>query len=73
MRADKLRMKALSFDHKLDIHIPQCTDDGRYIPMQCTELGRECWCVDDAGVIIPGTDIMHEGRNDSDKNNPLCG
>nr|XP_022324862.1 neurogenic locus notch homolog protein 4-like isoform X2 [Crassostrea virginica] len=33
--------------------VPDCLEDGRYAEMQCQ--GSLCWCVDDIGVMKPGT------------------
>ncbi|XP_061675641.1 thyroglobulin isoform X2 [Syngnathoides biaculeatus] len=34
---------------------PQCTRDGRFRPVQCSERGQECWCVDGEGQEVAGT------------------
>lgn len=33
--------------------VPDCLEDGRFAEMQCQ--GSLCWCVDDIGVMKPGT------------------
>ncbi|XP_019719184.1 thyroglobulin [Hippocampus comes] len=34
---------------------PQCTQDGRFRPVQCSGRGQECWCVDAEGQEVAGT------------------
>nr|XP_049585686.1 thyroglobulin isoform X6 [Syngnathus scovelli] len=34
---------------------PQCTQDGRFRPVQCSGLGQECWCVDGEGRQVAAT------------------
>lgn len=36
-------------------HIPHCTEDGRFRPVQCSRRGQECWCVDAEGHEVSGT------------------
>ncbi|XP_034466617.1 thyroglobulin isoform X2 [Hippoglossus hippoglossus] len=35
--------------------IPQCTEDGRFRPVQCRGRGQECWCVDAEGQEVVRT------------------
>uniref|UniRef100_A0A8D3BNI0 Thyroglobulin n=1 Tax=Scophthalmus maximus TaxID=52904 RepID=A0A8D3BNI0_SCOMX len=35
--------------------IPQCTEGGRFRPVQCSGRGHECWCVDAKGQEVVGT------------------
>ncbi|XP_019645571.1 PREDICTED: uncharacterized protein LOC109486261 isoform X2 [Branchiostoma belcheri] len=39
------------------IYIPQCTEDGRYLPLQCDPSSGYCWCVDQYGLEIEGTNL----------------
>ncbi|XP_078573933.1 uncharacterized protein LOC144860543 isoform X8 [Branchiostoma floridae x Branchiostoma japonicum] len=36
-------------------YVPQCTEDGRYRPLQCHSSTGYCWCVDELGETIEGT------------------
>ncbi|XP_075901909.1 thyroglobulin [Nelusetta ayraudi] len=35
--------------------VPQCSEDGRFRPAQCSGRSQECWCVDAKGQEIAGT------------------
>ncbi|XP_042345086.1 thyroglobulin [Plectropomus leopardus] len=35
--------------------VPHCTHDGSFRPVQCSEPGHECWCVDAEGQEVIGT------------------
>ncbi|XP_068180607.1 thyroglobulin [Antennarius striatus] len=35
--------------------VPQCTEDGRFRPVQCSGRGQDCWCVDAGGQEVAGT------------------
>ncbi|XP_051030473.1 nidogen-2 isoform X2 [Phodopus roborovskii] len=37
------------------IHIPQCDDQGNFVPLQCHGNTGFCWCVDQNGHEVPGT------------------
>lgn len=37
------------------IHIPQCDDQGNFVPLQCHGNTGFCWCVDQSGREVPGT------------------
>ncbi|XP_055571561.1 nidogen-2 isoform X1 [Falco cherrug] len=36
-------------------HVPQCDEQGQYLPLQCHGSTGHCWCVDAAGQEIAGT------------------
>ncbi|TNN02052.1 hypothetical protein fugu_009539 [Takifugu bimaculatus] len=36
-------------------NVPQCAEDGKFRPLQCSMGGQECWCVDGDGQEVPGT------------------
>ncbi|XP_067130970.1 uncharacterized protein [Centruroides vittatus] len=38
-----------------EIYIPQCSETGEFIPKQCNNDGRLCWCVDRNGTHIQST------------------
>lgn len=37
------------------VHIPQCDDQGNFMPLQCHGNTGFCWCVDQNGQEVPGT------------------
>ncbi|KAG8517726.1 Nidogen-2 [Galemys pyrenaicus] len=37
------------------VHIPQCDDQGNFLPLQCHGSTGFCWCVDPNGHEVPGT------------------
>ncbi|KAF3831153.1 hypothetical protein GH733_002391 [Mirounga leonina] len=37
------------------LHIPQCDEQGRFLPLQCHGMTGFCWCVDPDGREVPGT------------------
>uniref|UniRef100_A0A8C6W1V1 Nidogen-2 n=2 Tax=Nannospalax galili TaxID=1026970 RepID=A0A8C6W1V1_NANGA len=37
------------------LHIPQCDDQGNFLPLQCHGSTGFCWCVDPNGHEVPGT------------------
>lgn len=43
---------------RLDDFIPRCTGDGEFEVVQCHSTPGECWCVDEAGLEIPGTKTL---------------
>ncbi|XP_069478248.1 thyroglobulin [Ambystoma mexicanum] len=36
-------------------YVPQCSDSGEFLPMQCDLEMKQCWCVDAEGMEIYGT------------------
>lgn len=40
--------------------VPQCTPDGQYKPVQCHALTGFCWCVNNAGVRLQGTEQRYK-------------
>lgn len=43
--------------------VPQCLPDGQYKPVQCHALTGFCWCVNNAGVRLQGTDQRYKQPN----------
>uniref|UniRef100_A0A8D1SJK4 Nidogen 2 n=1 Tax=Sus scrofa TaxID=9823 RepID=A0A8D1SJK4_PIG len=37
------------------LHIPQCDEQGHFLPLQCHGSTGFCWCVDPNGQEVPGT------------------
>ncbi|XP_046935613.1 nidogen-2 [Lynx rufus] len=37
------------------VHIPQCDEQGHFLPLQCHGSTGFCWCVDPNGHEVPGT------------------
>uniref|UniRef100_A0A8D0Y467 Nidogen-2 n=1 Tax=Sus scrofa TaxID=9823 RepID=A0A8D0Y467_PIG len=37
------------------LHIPQCDEQGHFLPLQCHGSTGFCWCVDSNGQEVPGT------------------
>ncbi|XP_006872431.1 PREDICTED: nidogen-2 [Chrysochloris asiatica] len=37
------------------LHIPQCDENGNFLPLQCHRNTGFCWCVDHNGHEVPGT------------------
>uniref|UniRef100_A0A1A7YHY0 CD74 molecule, major histocompatibility complex, class II invariant chain a n=1 Tax=Iconisemion striatum TaxID=60296 RepID=A0A1A7YHY0_9TELE len=58
----KCQMDALSETRKIGGYKPQCDEQGHYKPMQCWHATGFCWCVDEAGNPIQGTEMR--GRPD---------
>ncbi|KRY60969.1 Mesocentin [Trichinella britovi] len=49
-------LSAYQNDPSVDFYKPRCTEDGFYEPLQCSNDGNECWCVDEeTGDEIEGT------------------
>uniref|UniRef100_A0A3P8YJ07 Thyroglobulin type-1 domain-containing protein n=1 Tax=Esox lucius TaxID=8010 RepID=A0A3P8YJ07_ESOLU len=46
-----------SLKHMLGTYVPQCDEQGNYLPMQCWHATGFCWCVDKTGQTIPGTAV----------------
>ncbi|KAF7228104.1 CD74 molecule, major histocompatibility complex, class II invariant chain a [Nothobranchius furzeri] len=51
------QMDALSETRKIGSYKPQCDEQGHYKPMQCWHATGFCWCVDEAGNPIQGTEM----------------
>ncbi|KAM7382803.1 hypothetical protein PAMP_002510 [Pampus punctatissimus] len=51
-QCESLRAMAVA---KQRVDIPQCMEDGRFRPVQCSGRGQECWCVDSEGQEVNGT------------------
>ncbi|XP_028254712.1 thyroglobulin isoform X2 [Parambassis ranga] len=51
-RCELLRGMAVA---KQQGHVPHCTEDGSFRPVQCRRGGDECWCVDAEGQEVAGT------------------
>ncbi|XP_059551953.1 nidogen-2 [Myotis daubentonii] len=49
------------------IHIPQCDEQGHFLPLQCHGSTGFCWCVNPDGHEVPGT------RTPPGSNPPHCG
>nr|KAF6501595.1 nidogen 2 [Molossus molossus] len=49
------------------IHIPQCDEQGHFLPLQCHGGTGFCWCVNPDGQEVPGT------RTPPGSNPPHCG
>ncbi|KFO29717.1 nidogen-2 [Fukomys damarensis] len=39
------------------VHIPQCDEQGNFLPLQCHGSAGFCWCVDSNGNEVPGTHV----------------
>uniref|UniRef100_A0A3P8W1V3 Thyroglobulin type-1 domain-containing protein n=1 Tax=Cynoglossus semilaevis TaxID=244447 RepID=A0A3P8W1V3_CYNSE len=48
----------------LGAYVPQCDDQGLYIPLQCHGSSGHCWCVDSNGQERPGTRTPPGTRSD---------
>ncbi|TRY66912.1 hypothetical protein DNTS_017010 [Danionella cerebrum] len=48
------QLRAFSVEKALE-HVPQCSGDGRFRPVQCSRGGSECWCVTAEGHEISGS------------------
>ncbi|GFU15069.1 u36-Nephitoxin-Nsp1a_1, partial [Nephila pilipes] len=43
-----------------DAEMPKCEKDGSFAPLQCSEISKECWCVDRNGnVLVPPSTEVH--------------
>ncbi|XP_053101944.1 thyroglobulin [Hemicordylus capensis] len=51
---DSLQLLKSSQPAGTDLYVPTCTQDGRFLPVQCH--GRNCFCVSMEGRAIPGID-----------------
>ncbi|KAJ8015316.1 hypothetical protein DPEC_G00024860 [Dallia pectoralis] len=43
--------------HMLGTYVPQCDEEGNYLPVQCWRATGFCWCVDKTGQEIPGSAV----------------
>ncbi|KAM6202636.1 nidogen-2 [Rhynchocyon petersi] len=48
------------------VHIPQCDEQGDFLPLQCHGSTGFCWCVDEGGHEVPGT------RTPPGSSSPYC-
>ena len=48
--------ESISNKQVLGAFVPQCQPDGSYKPVQCHALTGFCWCVDDNGTRVQGTE-----------------
>ncbi|XP_069977259.1 uncharacterized protein [Penaeus vannamei] len=39
------------------VYLPQCDDEGAFLPTQCHPATLTCWCVDTQGQEVPGTRV----------------
>ena len=37
--------------------VPRCDEDGFFMPKQCNELQKQCWCTDRNGAEYPRTRV----------------
>uniref|UniRef100_A0AAQ6IN15 Thyroglobulin type-1 domain-containing protein n=1 Tax=Anabas testudineus TaxID=64144 RepID=A0AAQ6IN15_ANATE len=58
----KCQLEATAGYRKIGSYKPQCDEQGRYLPMQCWSATGYCWCVDQDGKVIEGTEMR--GRPD---------
>ncbi|MEQ2168780.1 hypothetical protein GOODEAATRI_018279, partial [Goodea atripinnis] len=58
----KCQMEAAPGPGKIGSYKPQCDEQGRYMPMQCWHATGFCWCVDESGNPIQGSETR--GRPD---------
>uniref|UniRef100_A0A2I4AU44 CD74 molecule, major histocompatibility complex, class II invariant chain a n=1 Tax=Austrofundulus limnaeus TaxID=52670 RepID=A0A2I4AU44_AUSLI len=58
----KCQMEASPTSRKIGTYKPQCDEQGHYLPMQCWSGTGYCWCVDEFGNPIQGSQIR--GRPD---------
>lgn len=62
-QAESRRAKLFELDtsRTARIRIPKCTTSGAFAPIQCDDEtnGTNCWCVDEYGAKLPGTERDH--------------
>ena len=62
-KCEKLRAEALAKKKEGDVFVlvPECRADGSFNPVQCDQRFSlhfaKCWCVDENGEEIPGTEV----------------
>uniref|UniRef100_A0A4W5KLM1 Thyroglobulin type-1 domain-containing protein n=1 Tax=Hucho hucho TaxID=62062 RepID=A0A4W5KLM1_9TELE len=61
----KCNLEKSSHSRKLGAYLPQCDEQGNYLPMQCWHATGFCWCVDKNGKPIEGTSMR--GRTTCDR------
>nr|AAF02722.1 equistatin precursor [Actinia equina]AAO12123.1 equistatin [synthetic construct] len=54
---EEARIKAHSNSLRVEMFVPECLEDGSYNPVQCWPSTGYCWCVDEGGVKVPGSDV----------------
>ncbi|XP_065056519.1 agrin-like isoform X1 [Rhopilema esculentum] len=52
--------------------VPQCEDDGSYKEIQCHGSTGYCWCVNENGVKLEGTDVQFKQPNCGPRNMTKC-
>ncbi|KAG1667346.1 SPARC-related modular calcium-binding protein 1 [Nymphon striatum] len=53
-----------------EVHIPECTEDGKYVKAQCDRKSGYCWCVNEKnGQPVFGTSKLRE-KPDCENNSP---
>ncbi|GIY60125.1 u36-Nephitoxin-Nsp1a_1 [Caerostris darwini] len=56
------------FEHDHDAELPKCEKDGSFAPLQCSDVSKECWCVDKNGnIVVPPSKDVHSCDNDIHK------
>ncbi|CAB1325240.1 unnamed protein product [Coregonus sp. 'balchen'] len=53
----KCNLEMSAHPHKVGTYLPQCDEQGNYLPMQCWHATGFCWCVDKNGKLIEGTSV----------------
>ncbi|KAL0819872.1 hypothetical protein ABMA28_007892 [Loxostege sticticalis] len=62
-RALALHMAAESGSPPSWTWVPECQEDGTYASVQCRASDKTCWCVDAAGIEMPGTRTTNSTPN----------
>ncbi|GBM55020.1 hypothetical protein AVEN_80925-1 [Araneus ventricosus] len=47
------------FENDHSAELPKCEKDGSFAALQCSEISKECWCVDKKGTVLvqPSKDV----------------